>query len=77
MGRLPPAISPCAGSGGVVPAQAGTQCLPTESRWIPAFAGMTLAAGELGYILQPRAGSASALIATSTTLFCLPSTLRR
>jgi len=25
----------------VVPAEAGTQCLSTERRWIPAFAGMT------------------------------------
>ena len=25
----------------VVPAQAGTQCLSSKSRWIPAFAGMT------------------------------------
>ena len=35
-----------------------------------------LGAGEI-YILQPRAGSASALIATPTSLFSLPSTLRR
>jgi hypothetical protein len=34
------------GIASVVPAKAGTQCRPPESRWIPAFAGMTIVALE-------------------------------
>ena len=42
----------------VVPAQAGTQCLSQQRRWIPACAGMTLSRRTSSPITRPRSDAA-------------------